>query len=118
MGFRTGREPAIEQTFLERICNALDYTSYDLAKQIGVPHEELEPLLVPLHRQGDINKDDVWWIIATLVDKRLGQHLAIKSELNKALAKQRVAQAERLAAQRARLPMPLPVRRPPLRSLR
>lgn len=115
MGYRTGAEPDKAQTFLERICNALDYTPHDLAKIVGVKHSELAPLLKPLATVADINKDEVWWLISALVNDRIASHLAIKSELNKALTAQRSQQAAQLAALRARLPAKVPPRRPPLR---
>ncbi len=115
MGYRTGVEPTAEQTFLERICNALDYTPHEIAKQIGVPYRELEPLLAPLRTVADINKDEVWWLISTLTDRRIAAHLAVKHELNVALDKQRKAQALRIAELKGRLPKSAPPRRPPLR---
>lgn len=115
MGYRTKQEPAPEQTFLERICHALDYTPQEIAKQIGVPYKELAPLLDRLNTVADLNKDDVWWLISALITKRTAMHLAVQAELNIALQRQRERQAVRIAAAKKRPPVTLPVRRPPLR---
>lgn len=118
MGYHTKREPAEDQSFLERICNALDYKPHELAKILSVPQKDLGELLRPLKEVADINKDSVWWAISAYVNKRLGQHMAIKHELDVALNKQRVQQAARIASLHGRSPVTPPAPRPPLRSQR
>lgn len=118
MADRTGIQPETAQTYLERICAALDYTPRELAKFIGVAYKDLEPLLRPLNEVADINKDNVWWLIAAFVDRRMAAHLAVKAELNRALTQQRTQQAARLAQLRSRPSVPPPTRRPPLQSRR
>ena len=118
MGYRTKAEPDESQSFLWRICNALDYTPDELAKILGVDRKELGELLRPLLQVADINEDSGWWAIAAYVNRRLGQHMAIKAELDKALRQQRERQAARIASLHGRSPAQAPARIPRLRSQR
>lgn len=96
MGRRTGKNPSPDQTFLVRICNALDETPRELAKNIGVKYKELEPFLAPRYTLVEMDIDDVWWRIGEYVDERLGFIMAARMELNKALEKDRAARIARL----------------------
>lgn len=89
MGTRTGKDPEVTDTFLWRICHALDEKPKDLAKSIGVKYKELEPLLDARHQLVEIDRSEIWWLIMEYTNKRLGHLIAIKSELNKALQKDR-----------------------------
>lgn len=86
-----GRPPRASDTFLQRICYALDKSPKALARAIGVDYKtELAPLL-----QGnrsllaEIDRDEVWWKISEYVSKQIGSLMAIKGELNRALQNDR-----------------------------
>lgn len=72
-----------------------------LAANIGVPYDELAPLLEPRHLLAEIDRDEVWWKVGEYADRRLGEIMAIRSELNAALQRDRSNRAVRLATQRA-----------------
>lgn len=95
MGLRTGKEPDSDDTFLWRICHALDLSPRELAKNIGVKYKELEPLLRTRSQVAEIDCDEVWWLISDLVSKQCGYLMAIRSELSKALQKDRVKRIQR-----------------------
>lgn len=89
MGGRTGKEPSVDDTFLWRICHALDEPPRMLAQSIGVPYAEVEPLLDERHHLAEIDRDEVWWLILQYTSKRMGHLIAIRTELNKALQRDR-----------------------------
>lgn len=99
---RTGTPPSADDTFLVRICKALDEPPRALAFKLGVDYAELAPLLDERHRLAEIDRDEVWWKIAEYVDRRLGDMMAVRHELNVALQKDRSKRAAQIAAQRAR----------------
>lgn len=105
---RTGKNPTVEDTFLVRICHALDMPPRMLAAQIGVPYDELEPLLGERHLLVEIDRDEVWWKIAEHVSVRIGELMAVRHELDKALQKDRASRAVRIAKQRQRDKKPSP----------
>lgn len=96
VGTRTGKEPEATSTFLWRICHALDEPPRMLAKNIGLPYEEIAPLLRSRHTVAEIDKDDTWWAINSYVDRKLGLLLAIKADLNRALQKDRAKRLMRI----------------------
>ena len=98
---RTISPPCVADTFLWRICKALDEPPRMLAANIGVPYDELAPLLDARHRLAEIDRDEVWWKIGEYADRRLGDILAIRQELNTALQRDRSKRAVRIAANRA-----------------
>lgn len=102
MGVITGVKPHVDQTFLWRICHALDVTPKVLAKQVGVPYKDLEPLLDPRHMLVELDRDYAWQRIAEYVDEHLALCLAIKHELAKATRADQAKRALRHAQQRAR----------------
>lgn len=88
--------PTKDETFLQRICTALEVTPRGLARKLGVPYKEIEPLLSPRHMLAEIDRDPTWWKISEFVDRRIAMHMAVKNELNKALQQDRVKRAARL----------------------
>lgn len=98
---RTVTPPTVNDTFLWRICKALDEPPRMLASNIGVPYEELAPLLEERHKLVEIDRDEVWWKIGEYTDRRLGELMAVKAELNAALQRDRRKRAVRIAAHRA-----------------
>lgn len=102
MARRTVTPPTADDTFLWRICKALDEPPRMLASNIGVSYDELAPLLDARHHLAEIDRDEVWWKIAEYADRRLGEIMAVRHELNVALQKDRSKRAVRLAAHRAR----------------
>lgn len=89
MGGKSGGEPTVEDSFLMRICHALDESPRRLANNLNIPYEEIEPLLGQRHMLAEIDRDYVWWAIFEYTSRRLGQILAVRAELNKALQKDR-----------------------------
>lgn len=106
---RTVSPPSVADTFLMRICKALDEPPRMLAANIGVDYDELAPLLRPRNELIEMDRDEVWFKISEYADKRLGEIMAVRFELNKALQSDRTKRAARLADMRARTPK----RRPP-----
>jgi len=98
---RTVSPPNVNDTFLWRICKALDEPPRMLASNIGVPYDELAPLLDARHKLAEIDRDEVWWKIGEYADRRLGEIMAVRAELNAALQRDRSKRAVRLAAHRA-----------------
>lgn len=98
---RTVSPPGVKDTFLWRICKALDEPPRMLALNIGVPYEELAPLLDDRHKLAEIDRDEVWWKIGEYADRRLGEIMAIRAEMNAALQRDRSKRAIRIAANRA-----------------
>lgn len=95
--------PKVEQTFLARICTALGTSPRDLAKTLGVSYKnDIAPLLHPRHLVAEIDRDEVWMLLARHVDERTAMLLAIRFEMTKALATDRNKRAVRIATQRAR----------------
>ena len=95
MGLRTKKEPDVNDTFLWRICHALDEPPRMLAHNIGVPYSDIEPLLDERHKLVEIDRDEVWWLIEEYVSKKLGYLMAIRGELNKALQRDRTKRVMR-----------------------
>lgn len=108
-GKRRGRTrtPHPDDTFLQKICYALDVTPRMLASDIDVPYAELEPLLDKRHLLAEIDRGELWWKIKHHVDSRLAEMMAVRSELNVAMQQHRAArilQNERFATVSARPP--------------
>lgn len=99
---RTVSPPKASDTFLWRICKALDEPPRMLAHNIGVDFSELRPLLDERWRVAEIDRDEVWWKIAEYTDRRIGEMLAIRVEVQRALQRDRSARAKRIAAMAAR----------------
>lgn len=89
MGSKTGKDPEQTDTPLWRICHALDETPKTLARNINVAYSELRPLLAEQHQVVDLDRDEVWWLIAEYVDKRTGQMMAIRDDLSRRLQRTR-----------------------------
>lgn len=99
---RTGKAPSVDDTFLQRICHALDVTPRMLAADIDVPYGEVEPLLDERHLLVEMDRDETWWKISQYVDVRLGELMAVRAELAKSLQKDRASRAVRIAQFRMR----------------
>lgn len=99
---RTRTPPSSSDTFLWRICKALDEPPRVLAANIGVPYDELAPLLDDRHKLVEIDRDEVWWKISEYADRRLGDIMAVRHELNVALQADREKRAVRMAMHRSR----------------
>lgn len=100
MGSRTGKEPSSDDTFLWRICHALDEPPRMLAYNIGVPFGDLEPLLDPRHHLIEMDYYYVWAEIEKYVSNKLGHLLAIKMEMGKALQTDKTKRLLRVNKQR------------------
>ncbi len=90
------RQPTTNDTFLVRICHALQETPRQLAINLGVEYAELEPLLDERHLLVELDRDEVWWKLSEYVDKRLGSVMAVRSELQRYLQKDRARRAVRI----------------------
>lgn len=94
MGRRTGKEPDSSDTFLMRICHALDETPQELAKSIGVKYKaDIFPLLGPRNTVAEMERDDTWFLISEYVAKKMGYLMAVRMELDKALQQDRARRA-------------------------
>lgn len=97
MGLRTGRGPTASDSFLWRICHALDEPPRMLAKNIGVDYKDLLPLLDGQRGAlAELDRDEVWFKINEYVSKKTGLLLAIREELNRKLQADRTKRTTRL----------------------
>lgn len=97
MGLRTRKDPDVNDSFLWRICHALDEPPRMLAKNIGVEYKELLPLLQGQRGAlAEVDRDEVWWKISEYVSRKTGMLLAIREELNRALQADRVKRVSRI----------------------
>lgn len=82
---------------IERIAHALDLSPRELAKSMGVAYSDLAPLIDPRMFVMEWQKDDTWWKIKEHVDRQLGMLMAINTDLNRQLQRDRTRQAVRIA---------------------
>lgn len=102
MGRKTSKTPSADDSFLWRICHALDEHPSTLAENIGVPYKELKPLLNKTKsRIADPDYEEVWWKLNEYVSKRIGSLMATKYELNKMLQDARVRKVKQHQRQKA-----------------
>lgn len=94
--------PDIKDSFLKRICAALDVKPNELADMLGVSYGDVLALLGPRTRVADIDMDEAWYEIAEYVETQLGLLMAVKLELNAALQKDKERRALRYAQALAR----------------
>ena len=100
--------PSGDDTFLWRICKALDEPPRMLAHNIGVPYEELAPLLRPMRDVAGLNDDEIWWRISNYVAEKLGLLMAIQSEMQKQLDRERMQRVLRMSHQGRTIPKESP----------
>lgn len=86
-----------DKTLLWRVCIALDLPPRNLALEVGVPFDELSPLLDDKHRLADMDYDEVWSKIAQYVDTRTGHIMALRQQLTAQLTAERTRRAGRHA---------------------
>ncbi len=94
MGYYTGKEPSVDQSFIERVANALDLDPFALAKVTGVDYADIEAIW-PKSRGETValDSDIMWTQIAEYVDKRIGQLVAVREEFNRKLLADRAKRA-------------------------
>lgn len=97
MGRRTGQEPGAEHTMVERLCHATDLSLRELAKSSGISLKDLETLNDPRMYMLEWQKDDTWWLFKDYIDKQLGMLMALNTDLNRHLQRDRARQATRIA---------------------
>lgn len=90
--------PQVEDGFLMRICKALRMTPNQVATYVGVPYsKEFKSLLrLPRAQLAEMDRHDMWWEIKALVGQEIGYLMAIQSELESALQKDREARMKRI----------------------
>lgn len=91
------RTPTREDSYVMRICFALDVTPQKLAKALQIPFRELRPLLHG--REGEIaevDMDEVLWALHSYVGERIAYLLAIRAELDNKLQKDRINRVKRI----------------------
>lgn len=102
---RANPRPTTDDTFLQRICKALDLTPEQLAERIDRRYDdEIAPLLDHKWMVAELDADPVWWDVSKLIDERIALLLAARSEMQKALQKDRQRRVARHAAMQARKP--------------
>lgn len=96
MGRRTHKKPSSDDSFLWRICHAIDLHPSELAAELNVPYKEIKLLLkTPVSKIADPDYEETWWLIGEYVSKRIGTLMAIKYELNKMLQSARTDKVTR-----------------------
>lgn len=97
MGIRTGKEPGADDSFLWRICHALDEPPRMLAKNAGVEYRDLHPLLEGQRGMlAELDRDEAWIKISEYVARKTGLLLAVREELNRKLQADRTKRATKL----------------------
>ena len=97
MGRRTGKAPEVNDSFLWRICHALDEPPRLLASNIGVAYKELLPLLDGQRGElCELDRDEVWMKLSRYVAQKQGAIMAVREELNRKLQSERTRRASRL----------------------
>lgn len=100
MGRKTHKNPSADDSFLQRICHALDLHPSDLAAEIDVPYKEIKPLLkTQVNKIADPDYEELWWKISEYVSHRIGLLMATKFELQKMLQsarKDKVTRTQRM----------------------
>jgi len=89
--------PVTSDSFLMRLCKALDLSPRQLAAAIDVPYADLQPLESKYAGLVDIDRSPIWWSIMELIDKRTALLLAARHELNTKLTKDRAHRALRVS---------------------
>mgnify|MGYP000054707504 CR=1 FL=1 len=96
------RKPTSEDSFVMRICIALDMSPQKLAKALEVDYSELRPLLdVERRALVEVDRDEVLWKLHRFVGERAAYLLAVRGELDKKLQtdrKKRLLRTERMKA--------------------
>lgn len=102
MGRRTLKTPTKDDTFLWRICHALDLHPTELADAIGVSYrKDLRPLLAHKHRTVEIDRDATWLALNDYVNERIAMLMAVRLEMNRTLKRDidsRIARYDRFKA--------------------
>jgi len=80
----------------------------ELASVLEVPYADVYKMLDQRHNVVEIDRDEVWWQIAGIIDEQLGLLMAVRLELSKALQKDRTQRALRHAQVRERVKKPSP----------
>lgn len=95
------KEPSAysNETFLSRICLALNVSPKQLAKELEVPFADVKPFLDQRHVLAEMHNDEFWWKLSEHVSRRLGSLMAIRQELQKAVQHDRARRIARLASQ-------------------
>jgi hypothetical protein len=95
---RMNRPPEPEDTFLMRVCYALDVSPRMLAKGAGVSYsDQIVPLMRPYYEIAGTPAEDTWWAISQYVNQRLGEMLAAQQELQRHMQSSRAKRAARTA---------------------
>lgn len=99
MGVRSGGKPSVDQSFVQRLCHALDMTIVDLAREVSVgkPTTFLADVLDTLAewqhaspaQLPSVDRDVVWFEILKYIDQQYAYIMAAKHELNSLLQGQR-----------------------------
>lgn len=93
------RKPTSEDSFIMRICIALDLKPQKLAKAIGVEFSELRPLLDAKRWElVEVDRDEVLWSLHKFLGERAAYLLVARRELDKKLQtdrKKRLLRTER-----------------------
>lgn len=98
MGQRTGKKPTADDSFVWRICHALDIMPAELAYELGVTVEDVYAVLdLPLQDIAESEHDTVLWALSEYVAAKLGYLMAVKHQLDRKLQKERAVRVDRMA---------------------
>jgi hypothetical protein len=96
MGRRTGENPSISQTVIQRICNAMDLKPRELSDSMGlVFREDIKPLLKLKSADIAVDDDLIWWEINKYMSEMIGNAMAVQRDLQMMLQKERAKRIER-----------------------
>lgn len=94
-------EATAKDSFMQRICKALDTDAYSLSHSIGVPYEDVMAVWKGQRSEIiDIDIDPMWAYIADHIDARIGALMSVRAEFNMKLErdrKKRAARRDRIA---------------------
>lgn len=90
------KKPEANDPFIWRICYALELHPTELAERLGVNYaKEIKPLLRNTSGQIGFEYDELWLKIQDLVSEKIGYCMAVRSEIDRAVQKERAKRIQR-----------------------
>lgn len=96
MGRKTHKNATSDDSFLWRLCHALDQHPTDVAANAGIPYKEFKALLkLDAAQMPEPEYDEVWEKLSAYLSKHIGLMMASKYEINRMLQRSRTRKALR-----------------------
>ena len=96
MGIRTGKDPDASDSFMWRVCHALDQHPPELAKNLGVTMRDMKPLMeLRPHEMPEVDRNYVLNKLEPYLSNRLAMFMAAKREIGLLLQQDKARRAAR-----------------------